>query len=99
MKFNKKWIIISVVVVLLIVMLVFRREGFTLTPEQNTKLNNIFNEQMMTESEQTLIRDAIEATPEGGTTPQSFQDGIENIFNNYPTVVSELKSLLYGTRK
>jgi hypothetical protein len=80
-------------------MMFFRREGFTLTPEQDTKLKSIFDEQMMTEPEQTLIRDAIEATPEGGTTPPSFQSGIENIFKNYPTVVSDLKSLLYGTLK
>jgi hypothetical protein len=93
MKFNKKWIIISVVVALLVVMMFFRREGFKLTPEQDTKLKSIFDDQKVTPDEQAFMRNVIAATPAGSTPPQNFQSGVMNIYKKYPKLPSSLGSL------
>ena len=93
MKFNKKWVVISVVVILLIVMVFFRREGYELTDYERNIYSNILKSNRLTPEEQTLFFTSIDKTPvknDPNSIPVEFREKLMRLVSKYPTLGNQL---------
>ena len=97
MKFNRKWVVAAIVLVLVVVAFrAFRREGYELSAQQRDMLNKIFTEPdtRLTDAEQTVmmkVMDGIDSNnPEG---PLYLKPAVMNIFQRYPNLPQKMRGV------
>jgi hypothetical protein len=92
MKFNKKWVVISIVVTLLLAMMFFKREGYTLSSSQMSQLSQIFTARQVSPDDQTFMSNVIAAYTPGSEAPPEYKAGLEAIDKKYPGLFRDITS-------
>ena len=93
MKFNKKWVCAAVALVLLLVVLrMFRGEGYTLSSSQMSQLSQIFTARQVSPDDQTYVNNVIAASTPGSEAPPEYKAGLEAIDKKYPGLFRDITS-------
>ncbi len=89
---NKKWIAVAIFVVLLVVLRMFRREGYTLSSSQMSQLSQIFTARQVSPDDQTYVSNVIAASTPGSEAPPEYKAGLEAIDKKYPGLFRDVTS-------
>ena len=82
-----------VVVLLLLALCFFRKEGYTLSTLEETKLADIIKKYKVVKDDEKTIREALAAAPsKGSNPPSSFKDRLLIIANKYPGFAIEFQT-------
>jgi hypothetical protein len=92
MKFNKKWVVISIVVTLLLAMMFFKREGYTLSSSQMSQLSQMFTARQVSPADQAYMSNVIAAYTPGSEAPPEYKAGLEAIDKKYPGLFRDITS-------
>jgi hypothetical protein len=97
MKFNKKLMILcTVVIVILLAMMLFRREGYDLTPKESEKLDSILKDSKITVEDRNKLMKYILTMSKDKPFGQNPND-LQEFFNKYKSdkaLTQELRSFL-----
>lgn len=88
-------ILCAVVIVILLSMMLFKREGFSFSQSEEEKLIGIFKKYNVLDTDQSILREAFAASPDRKSQPPGYEERINKIFSTYGSEFGiELRNLI-----